>query len=101
MRIYHNAWNTWNIYAFWIFRQVTYRTDANNNRTFCIKRIRLVTAENWARKWLLAQFTIEIVFISNRIQGKKGLENNDNRGYYWRRYGTSKDHIFYVGKAFK
>ena len=49
-----------------------YRTDANNNRTFCINRTCLVTAENWARKWFLAQFTIEIVFISNRIQDKKG-----------------------------
>ena len=61
-----------------------YRTDANNNRTFCIDRTRLVTVENGGRKWILAHFTIEIDFISNPIQGKKGLENNNNHDYYWR-----------------
>ena len=51
---------------------IEYHIDANNNRAFCINRTCLETAEKLARKRILAQFTIENVFNSNRFQGKKG-----------------------------
>ena len=52
-----------------------YRTDSNNNRTFCINHTHLITADFGVKKWILAQFTIEIVLNSNRIQGQKGTWN--------------------------
>ena len=67
-----------------------YRTDANNNRTFCTNHIHLVTAEIELKNEFYLNLLLKLSSLATASEANRGLENSNNRGYYWRIYGIQK-----------